>query len=160
VLESRREGIRGRAEARLGRNGIDVKRTAFKRRTPLARAPFKRRAKPMRQRARKPRRIVTPENRRRMAWVRTERCCAPPHICEGIVQAHHAGKNPGMRLKSPDDTVIPLCMKAHQDIDNHAGAFRGMSGEELREWQDQKIAIYQAKWAARQGVHVEAMAFE
>lgn len=86
-----------------------------------------------------------------MLWIKTLPCCAPgPHVCHRIVQAHHAGKNPGMRLKAPDDTCIPLCKQAHTDLDAMAGVFRDFDGESLRAWQDERIAHYRALWEQRQ----------
>lgn len=116
-----------------------MKRTALHRKTPL------RRSKPMRQRSSK-RRPTSLEDHAYMAWVHTLDCCAPDHVCAGRIEAHHAGKKPGLRLKAPDDTVIPLCTQAHRDIDAHAGPFRGWTGAELREWQDYQIIVFQAMW--------------
>lgn len=46
-----------------------MKRSPLRRFTELARAPFKRRTKPIRQRARKPRHDVKPEDRERLDWL-------------------------------------------------------------------------------------------
>ena len=117
----------------------------MKRFTPLRTRTPLRRSTPLRQ--------VAPERRARksrdtiyMLWVKTICCCAPPHRCRGTVQAHHAGKRPGMRMKAPDDTCIPLCPQAHRDLHSHAGPFREMTGEELRQWQDQRIEETRAAW--------------
>jgi len=121
-----------------------VKRTAFKRLTPL------RRGRPMRQRSPK-RRQPSPEDRERMAWIRTLPCCAPmPHLCRGRIDTHHAGIKPGLRMKAPDDTCIPMCRRSHSEFEDHAGQFRGWSKERRREWQDYKIVVFQALWTAHQ----------
>ena len=122
-----------------------MKRTHLSRKTPLRTRTPLRRAKSIRQRS-PHRRPTSPENKDRMAWIRTLACCAPAHICAGRIEAHHAGKKPGLRLKAPDDTVIPLCQQAHHDIDNHSGPFRNMTRDELREWQDYKIVVFQTMW--------------
>ena len=116
------------------------------RRTQLKRTAFARRLTPLRQ--------ISPERRARkahdteyMLWVKTLCCCAPVHCCRGVVQAHHAGKRPGMRLKAPDDTCIPLCPQAHRDLHSQAGPFREMTGSELRQWQNARIEETQAAWA-------------
>jgi hypothetical protein len=94
-----------------------------------------------------------------VAWIRHRQCCAPgaPRGCVGIVQAHHAGKNPGMRLKAHDETCIPLCAQHHCDIDSMSGPFRAMTGPELRDWQDQQIR--QHRQAYRGDIDYDAMAF-
>jgi hypothetical protein len=150
VLESRREGIRGRAEARLGRNGIDVKRTAFKRRTPLTRAPFKRREKPMRQRARKPRDRGERADTLYLAWLLTRPCRVPRCPCAS--QYHHLrhderGAALGGHIKD-DRRAISLCNLHH--IHRLHGAphllRRELGVDDLREWQDRELAIQRAEY--------------
>jgi len=123
-----------------------MKRTALRRKTPLrARTPL-RRSKPLRQRSPK-RRRPSQGDCERMAWIRSLPCCAPmPHLCRGRIDPHHAGVKPGLGMKAPDDTCIPMCRRSHRDFEDHAGQFKGWSPERRREWQDGQVLIYQAIW--------------
>jgi hypothetical protein len=119
-------------------------------RTPLRRYARLESRHPMRKRARKPRRVSTPEDRAYMDFIRTLACCAPmPHLCRGCIDPHHAGIKPGLGLKAPDDTCIPMCRRSHREWEDHAGQFRGWTREQRREWQDYQIVVYQAMWSAR-----------
>lgn len=114
--------------------------------------PRKKERKPLRRTARlratrwgikprRPRRLDTPQsNPLFVAWVHGEPCMMASDRCEGRIEAHHAGRKPGMGLKAPDDTCVPLCSRHHGDLTNHRGAFAGMSREALRALQDDWVA--------------------
>jgi hypothetical protein len=78
-------------------------------------------------------------------WVRDRDCVGPgPHW--GEVQAHHAGIKPGVSLKAPDDTCIPLCVTCHRHLEDKTGAFRGWSRADMRQWEDARIEETQHAW--------------
>ena len=59
--------------------------------------------------------------------------------CDGPIEAHHAGKNPGMGMKATDETAVPLCQRHHRHITGIVGGygeFRHLSVEERRKLQD------------------------
>jgi hypothetical protein len=122
------------------------RRARLRSRTPL------RRSKPMRGPSKKRSRYrPRPRDTERMLWIRTLPCCAPqPHVCEWHIEAHHAGKKPGLRMKAPDDTCIPLCLLAHRQCETFSGPFRDFDGEAMRAWQDAQIAHYRDLWEQRQ----------
>lgn len=61
-------------------------------------------------------------------------------MCTGAIEANHAGKKPGIGLKAPDSTCIPMCHGHHADWTEHRGLFRGWSPDDRREWADAIIA--------------------
>jgi hypothetical protein len=81
-----------------------------------------------------------------LAWVHGESCCLAGPRCAGRIEAHHAGRKPGMALKAPDDTCVPLCTRHHDELTTHRGAFAGMSREALRALQDEWIAATYGRW--------------
>lgn len=116
-----------------------MKRTALVRRTPLPRQtrPIKR--SPIKYRP--PRRLgTTQSDPHYLAFVRTLPCCAGPTLCGGRVDPHHAGRRPGIGMKAPDRTAIPLCVAHHRDWHGGGGSFLFWSKERRREWSDGKIA--------------------
>ncbi len=76
--------------------------------------------------------------------------------CYGPVEAHHAGKRPGMGLKAADRTAVPLC-RAHHVSHWHAcaGAFKGWDREKRREWSDEAIRVTRALLERRMDVAIE-----
>lgn len=83
-----------------------------------------------------------------MAAVRAMRCCVgrlEPGFCSpGGVEAHHAGERPGVGLKAPDNTCIPLCRRHHAEWHAASGYFRGWDRARRRIWADDRIAETQA----------------
>jgi hypothetical protein len=73
-----------------------------------------------------------------LAWTRR---------CAGIVEAHHAGKRPGVAKKAPDDTAIPLCSTHHIDWHAASGVFRGLDQAARRAWADGAIAMVRERLA-------------
>ncbi len=75
--------------------------------------------------------------------VRLLPCCARDlgHECYGPIEAHHAGRKPGMGMKAHDMTCIPLCRGHHTGAGIHAlhGPFKGWTRAQVREWQDKMI---------------------
>lgn len=67
--------------------------------------------------------------------------CAVGHRggCSGGVEAHHAGPRPGLGLKAPDDTCVPLCGQHHRDYHAAAGPFRGLRRAERERWASDAI---------------------
>jgi hypothetical protein len=71
--------------------------------------------------------------------------------CYGRIEAHHAGKNPGMGMKAPDDTTVPLCVRHHREITDHTGPFLTMFRAELRDLQDRWVAETTARYLSHGG---------
>jgi len=76
-----------------------------------------------------------------LVWVRRQSCalfarCTEIEgpFCEGRIHAHHAGRRPGVGMKAPDDTAIPLCEKHHRAWHDMTGIFAGLSKLERRRW--------------------------
>jgi hypothetical protein len=133
-----------------------LKRTAFHRRTPLARAPFKRRAKPMRQRARKVRDRGERSDPLYLAWLRTRPCRV--HGCRGESCPHHlrhtaTGAAMGAKVKD-DRRAISLCHDDHMFLHNEPWALRAILGvDDLRGWENEQLAVQRAEYLR---AHVEA----
>lgn len=72
-------------------------------------------------------------------------CCAGRYFgreaeCSGRIDPHHAGRRPGMALKAPDDTAIPLCRWHHRALERLFGPFHGWVAEQLWAWREERIA--------------------
>lgn len=84
-----------------------------------------------------------------LAFVHTL-CCAASgmsgHICEGKIEADHAGTRP-LGRKADDDTCIALCSLAHRQRTDFAGPFRSFDKARMRQWLDEQIAITRAAYA-------------
>ncbi len=122
-----------------------MNRSPLKRQTPLSRNGWMRR--------KRPRRLSGPHaDPAFLAWVRTRPCCVR-FGCEGHIEAHHAGKNPGVGMKAADNTAVPLCRKHHRELTDHSGMFKRSTREELRMIQDNWIgetyALYLAAGSRR-----------
>lgn len=83
----------------------------------------------------------------RVSWCWTEPCYARAlSPCSGGMTAHHAGKKPGMKIKTNDDSAVPLCARHHQQLEAAAPPFRDMGGEGRQalevEWIDKARARY------------------
>jgi hypothetical protein len=81
-----------------------------------------------------------------MAVVRTMTCCARSidgHVCEGPIEADHAGSRPAGR-KANDDTTIPLCRRAHRERTDFSGIFRSWDKERMRAWLAEQVERTQA----------------
>lgn len=147
-----------------------MKRTALKRKTPIARgAPMQRR--PMRRK-----RGSTSYSRRdrdmpRMGWCKTLPCLlsrpSAPFIelwhgpsdldpCRGPVEAHHAGEHAGWQ-KPPDDTVLPLCDHHHDDLTDRRGVFAGWPKLSLKAWELAAVAHCQALYASHMAGQDDAL---
>jgi hypothetical protein len=50
--------------------------------------------------------------------------------------------------KADDSETLPLCLKCHGHLHDLRGFFSGYTPGELREWQDTKVAEYQACYEA------------
>jgi hypothetical protein len=59
--------------------------------------------------------------------------------CLGRIQAHHAGERPGIAMKAPDDTAVPLCGRHHVEWHNAAGHFSAMDKAGRRLWAESAI---------------------
>jgi hypothetical protein len=73
--------------------------------------------------------VADPE---RLARVRQQPCCNCGHRPRS--HAHHA-----TYAKKDDSQTMPLCMNCHMNLHNYSGPFKGMTREELEEWQRQQI---------------------
>lgn len=65
--------------------------------------------------------------------------------CWGSIEAHHAGKRPGVGMKCSDRETHPFCHRHHQWWTDHAGWFAGWSKYRRRKWADERIAETQRK---------------
>lgn len=72
------------------------------------------------------------------------------HRCEGRVEGHHAGRRPHNR-KADDDTMVPLCSRAHRDYEHGSGVFYSLNKDQRREWAERAIAETQAQWEKLHG---------
>lgn len=91
-------------------------------------------------------------------WVRGEACVASAangidDNHHGRTEAHHAGKNPGIGMKAPDRTAIPLCSKHHAELTAKRGTFRLFAREALRDWQDCRSAETLSRYLSHGGRH-------
>ena len=84
-----------------------------------------------------------------LAWVRTLPCAVPfPGLgCKGRMHAHHAGRKPGVALKAPDSTAIPLCDAHHRQWHDASGIFADLTKAERASYADMQIARTQAAWS-------------
>jgi len=53
-----------------------------------------------------------------------------------------------MGRRSHDHRAVPLCRRCHEDIEQHRGAFAGMSKEQVAEWLDAKGAELRRRYLA------------
>lgn len=79
-------------------------------------------------------------------------------LCGGRIEANHAGEKPGMGLKAPDFTCIPMCSKHHRAWTEHRDLFAAWTREERRAWADD--AIRQTQLAAVPETRDQALDFE
>lgn len=96
---------------------------------------------------------------KRLAWIRRQACAccgAPPpshahHHTTGLTASGklaRAGLRRGVGQKADDTETLPLCLKCHGHLHDLRGFFSGYMPGELREWQDRKVAEYQALYEA------------
>jgi len=99
-------------------------------------------------RARRPRRLDTAQsNPAFLQWLHGEPCCAGDlGPCTGPIEAHHAGPKPGIAMKSPDATAVPICRGHHRAVTERRGPFAGKTREEMRATQDEWIAATWVRW--------------
>lgn len=71
------------------------------------------------------------------------------HVCEGAIEADHAGPRP-MGRKADDDSCIALCTLAHRQRHDLAGPFRRFDKAQMRAWLDEQISITRAAYALYQ----------
>ena len=131
-----------------------MKRTALKRSTPLARAPFKRR-RPMRQRARNPRDRGELADPAYLAYLRSRPCRVPgcPHPTIAHHLRHEANGAPmGAHIKD-DRRAISLCSLHHVgDAGIHTAPWvlrLELVVDDLREWADGQLAEQMEEYARR-----------
>jgi hypothetical protein len=122
---------------------------------PKERTPWRRtsrlQAKRWGIRPRRPRRLDGPgSDPARLSWIHTQRCLLvafdPGHRCEGVIEAAHEGKKPGVAMKCPDSETVPFCSFAHQQWQKHKGFFRCWPKAQRREWMDARIAETTARY--------------
>jgi hypothetical protein len=116
-----------------------MKRTALRRKTPIRAS-----RKPLRPRSvRRPE--PAPEDRERLAWLRSLPCCGPgPHL--GAVAPHHETHGRGLGQRSSHQDAIPLCWGCHRAFHDASGPFRGWDRERRRAWQAEQVARHRALW--------------
>lgn len=116
------------------------------------------RGKPLRRRARlRPRsrsKRKAPRDFAYMLWVKQQPCMLTGDPlageCRGPVHAHHAGTRPGVAMKAPDATCIPLCERHHDDWHACRGLFDATK-EARRAWADWAIEATQDRHHALTG---------
>jgi hypothetical protein len=87
-----------------------------------------------------------------LAWVRTQYCAVGistwrAYVCEGTIHAHHAGRRPGVAMKAPDDTAIPLCSKHHRQWHDGTGVFAPFTKLQRFAWSQRAIADTQGRYS-------------
>ncbi len=119
--------------------------TAFPKPTPkkAPMRPGQQRRKYINQRSKTRVAVVDVERR---DWCRRQECMARVGFgpCRGRVVPHHAGKNPGLSMKSGEDTTAPLCDGHHEDITGKwggYGVFQELGEVGRRELQNDWIAL-------------------
>lgn len=114
------------------------RRTALKRSSKLKRARMKRRATYRRPGA----------DAVYLDWIRRQPCAAPGCTRKPPSEAHHHSLlGAGMARKAPDRFAMPLCRFCHHDLHALRGPFKGWCREQLKRWQDEQCALYQAAFA-------------
>lgn len=121
-----------------------MRQTPLKRRTRL-------RAKRWGIRPRRPRRLDKPQSDpARLDWVRMQQCAVAPRTgfarCNGLTEACHEGRKPGMAMKCPDAETMPMCTLHHRQWTDHTGLFKGWTKEQRRTWADERIAETTARY--------------
>lgn len=71
-------------------------------------------------------------------------------LCYGRIHAHHAGERPGIAMKAPDNTAIPLCETHHREWHAATGMFFGWTKLLRRYWADEAIEWTRAAVAVNQ----------
>lgn len=123
-----------------------MKRTPLKRRTALVtRKAIKRTA--IARRATRPK---PGQDKEYLARVRLMPCVgARLSSCEGHgVDPHHAGRRPGVAMKAPDASAIPMCRHHHDRFHDAQYPFKDWNKERRREWQDEQIRLTQEELSA------------
>lgn len=93
------------------------------------------------------------EDRRYLAWIRTQPCCScsPGYVdglgvCGGPVEAHHK-TGAGMGLRAHDHETMPLCAKHHKQLHEFTGMFEHDSRMSRLAWQERRIAEHQKRYS-------------
>lgn len=79
------------------------------------------------------------EDRRYLAWIASQACTLHRRRdvpCAGRVEAHHAGRRPGIAMKALDATAIPLCQRHHRDYHEFTGPFLQSTSVGRQLWAD------------------------
>lgn len=111
----------------------------------MKRSPLKRKT---RIKPRSTTKKTRPRNVPYMLWVKTLPCAAgymDGHLCSGPIHAHRAGERPGIGMKAPDETCIPLCEHHHQAWHAAHRPFEALHHHQRRAWSDRIIAETRAK---------------
>lgn len=113
------------------------------------------RGKPLRRTRLRPRsKRKAPRDFAFMLWVKQQPCLLAGDQsageCRGPIHAHHAGARPGVSMKAPDDTCIPLCERHHDDWHSCRGAF-DVTKDARREWAAWAVGVMQGRWARANG---------
>lgn len=103
----------------------------LKRKTPLRRTAFKRKAA---------RPNPAGSDPAHLAWIREQPC----HACGGInlIHAHHSTVGRGLSRKTSDRETIPLCAWCHDEFHNARGCFKGWSRQRRTLWQNEAVSKF------------------
>lgn len=120
-----------------------MKRTALKRKTPMARKSMRRRP-----------RSTSYARRERdfdyMMWVKSLECLAQSMgPCDGVTEADHVGARAASH-KSADDETIPLCTRHHAMRTAFTGVFKRFDRSAMREWVATALLVTQEAFRKRQ----------
>lgn len=132
-----------------------MKRTALRRRTPIARKAMRRRVRSTSY-SRRQRDIAF------MIFVRGLPCSVEEHWpafpmaptpCAGPVEADHLGDR-GLSHKAADDTCAPMCHRHHVERTDHTGTFKRLTKEQCRTWKRAQVLRVQTLWKESRGMVV------
>lgn len=111
------------------------------RKTPLKRAGMKRRPRKVRP--------AHLEDKPYREWIATLPCRAPGCTSKPPSHPHHHSLTGlrGTSQKPPDSYCMTLCFRSHRELHSLSGPFKGWTREQLKQWQDDRVAECRAAWS-------------
>lgn len=70
--------------------------------------------------------------------------CCFLEVCDGPIEADHAGRRP-MGRKCSDRETVPLCSLHHRQRTDFSGPFKSWNGLQMRAWLDEAILTTQLR---------------
>lgn len=110
----------------------------------LARRKPLRRKTPLRSFSRTKKYATRERDKDYMAFVHWCKCALldATGVCQGPLEADHAGKKTAAFHKADDTTCIPLCRRHHRARTDIRGFFKGWGANQMRVWLNEKIRFY------------------